>query len=436
VSEHLEAELRVILGEAAVTSDLQARQKASIDGSALSPIIAAKLPLGLADLVAFPRTAEEIALTVHAATRHRVGITVRGKGTGNYGQGIPMHGGLVIDVSRARAIVDIGDGYIEAEAGASLSALERAATKAGQQLLMYPSTAHSSVGGFLSGGSGGTGSIKNGSNQNDFVLALDVVHATDDAQLRRVDGRDVDAYLHSYGTVGIIARARIRLEPLQDWRGVYASFDDFAQLMAVSDALTALEPTPRLISGDAPIVAAALPPDPAIDEHRAGLRGIFDISTIAAVEAIVVAGGGRIDDVREGASATMKISTLSYNHPIEWLQKAHPGRYFHLEVGGRALLDGLDAVLAVYDGAVLHLEAQAAGPGGMLAGHYESEEQVRAGMERLADLGVGVHYPHHWEVDHEVERTRQLARVTDPFGLLNPGKLPQAAVATAGIHQS
>jgi hypothetical protein len=39
---------------------------------------------------------------------------------------------------------------------------------------------------------------------------------------------------------------------------------------------------------------------------------------------------------------------ISYNHPIEWLQRAHPGTYFHVEVGGGELIDRIDDVAAVY----------------------------------------------------------------------------------------
>nr|BFF14961.1 hypothetical protein GCM10025699_62640 [Microbacterium flavescens] len=174
----LEGELRTLLGERGVSVELAAREKASLDGSRLSPVISEQLPLGLADLVAYPATAEQIAEVVAAAVRHGVPITPRGKGTGNYGQAIPMSGGLVLDMTRAKAIVEVGDGFITAEAGATMVALEQAANKAGQQILMYPSTAQSSLGGFLSGGSGGTGSIKHGSNSSGFVTALDVVHAS------------------------------------------------------------------------------------------------------------------------------------------------------------------------------------------------------------------------------------------------------------------
>ena len=94
----LAAELTALLGERGVTTELRGREKASVDGARMSPILAAQLPLGLADLVAFPTNAEQIAEVVAAAVRHGVGITPRGKGTGNYGQGIPLEGGLVLDV--------------------------------------------------------------------------------------------------------------------------------------------------------------------------------------------------------------------------------------------------------------------------------------------------------------------------------------------------
>ena len=124
---------------------------------------------------------------------------------------------------------------------------------------------------------------------------------------------------------------------------------------------------------------------------------------------------------------------LSYNHPIEWLQKTSPGRYFHLEVGGRALVDRIDEVQAVFEGGMLHIEAQYDGsPIGMLAGVYDHPEQVFAGIDALRALGVGVHSPHQWHVDFEVERTRALAARTDPRGLLNPGKLVSTLAPGAG----
>jgi FAD/FMN-containing dehydrogenase len=426
----LEAELREMLGERGVTTEPAALERSSVDGSRLSPIIREQLPLGTAELVAYPSSAEQIAQVVAAAVRHGVPITPRGKGTGNYGQAIPMSGGLVLDLSRARAIVEVGDGFITAEAGASMVSLEQAANTAGQQILMYPSTANSSIGGFLSGGSGGTGSIKHGSNSNGFVVALDVVHAVPDAELVHVEGDDAQPYVHNYGTAGIIARATVALEPLQDWRAFFASFDTFEQALSLIRPFADLEPTPRLVSADLPLLANALPADPGIPADRASLRAILDVASVAEATRLVEAAGGRVDDVREGPQASMKISMMSYNHPIEFLQKAYPDTYFHVEVAGDALIDRIDEVHAVYPGGMLHIESQHGRPIGMLAGIYTSAEDVYAGFAKLTELGVGFHNPHQWYVDFEPERTIALAATTDPQHLLNPGKLVDPALVT------
>lgn len=419
----LEAALTEALGPRGVSSDPRQREKASVDGARMSPVIAELLPLGVADLVAFPADAAEIAETVRIAVAHGAPITARGKGTGNYGQAIPMPGGLVLDTSRARAVVEVGDGWITAEAGAPMAALELAARQRGQQLWMYPSTVHSSIGGFLSGGSGGTGSIAHGSNHEGFVLALDVATPASDGTIVHVEGEDALGYVHNYGTAGIIIRATVRLEPLQEWRGLYASFGDFAGSMSVLQRLAALRPHPRLVSADDPHVTAQLPPDPAFPEGRSSLRTIIDATLVEEATAIISAAGGRIEDVREGPQVSAAISVLSYNHPIEWLQKSEPGVYFHVEVGGDALIDRHDEVMAVYPGAHLHIEATGLRPIGMLAGVYESPEQIIEGITALTALGVGVHSPHQWNVDFRLPETIELARVTDPRGLLNPGKL-------------
>ncbi|HEV7950495.1 MAG TPA: FAD-binding oxidoreductase [Glaciihabitans sp.] len=425
--EALHAELVELLGPRGATLELRAREKASVDGAKMSPIITEQLPLGLADIVAFPTTAEEIAAVIEASARHGVGITPRGKGTGNYGQAIPLEGGLVLDMSKARSIIEVGDGFITADAGTPMIAMEQAARETGQELWMYPSTAQSSIGGFLAGGSGGTGSIVHGSNHEGFVAALDIVH-TATPGLQHVEGDEAQLYVHNYGTAGIIARATVRLDPMHDWRAFYASFDEFDDVLPLLKSFASLVPSPRLVSADLPFIADALPDDPAIPAGRTSLRIILDAATIEEATALVVSGGGRVEEVREGPQASVRLSTLSYNHPIEWLQKTSPGTYFHLEVGGDALVDRINDVHAVYPGGMLHIEGRIDRPIGMLAGIYESPEQVYAGIDALKALGVGVHSPHQWFVDFEAERTQTLATTTDPAGLLNPGKLVVSAV--------
>lgn len=418
-------ELEDLLGPGGVTTSSEAREKASMDGATMSPVIAEQLPLGLADVVAFPKDALQISEVVSAAARLGVPVTPRGRGTGNYGQGIPLAGGLVMDLTKARAVVDVLDGVVTAEAGATMAQLERAAAATGQQLWMYPSTIHSTLGGFLSGGSGGTGTIVHGSNWEGFAAALDIAHPTRKAALVHVEGEEAQPYLHTYGTLGVIARATVRLEPLQDWHAFYASFDDFTPVLSLVRAFPEeLSPAPRLVSGDRPPIVDALPSDPAVPRGRASLRAILDSAALPMAAQMVERAGGRVEDVRPGLQACARVSLLSYNHPIYWLQRsAPPNTFFHVEVARDPLVDRVNEVESVYPGGVLHVEAGHEFPIGMLAAPFESTEAVLAGYARLEEMGVRVHSPHQWFVDHEVGRARALKRELDPLAVLNPGKL-------------
>lgn len=426
------AELTELLGPDAVTDDLGIRERASVDGCRMSPILTAKLPLGLADVVAYPSTAEEIGLVVAAAYRHGVPVTARGKGTANYGQGLPMEDGLILDTTRARRIVEIGDGYVTVEAGAVFATIENAVRATGQELWMYPSTAQSTMAGFLAGGSGGTGSVEHGSiSSGPFVLALDVAYANGSPELVHIEGEEAKVFLHTYGVAGVIARATVALEPLRAWRAVYASFPDYHQVMELMVPFGTREPSPRLVSADPAEIANTLPASPGLPADRASLRAILRQEELAWATERIEAAGGRVDLVLDEPAEMIRMSMLSYNHAIEWLMKAYPGTYFHLELVGNALTERLDEVQAVYPGGLLHLEAQKDRPLGLLAAEFESEEAVYAAFERFEAMGLFIHNPHQWWVDNQVARTRALKAVTDPRSILNPGKMPATDIVNA-----
>ncbi|MCT2263234.1 dehydrogenase [Dietzia maris] len=418
-------DLLELLGPDAVRTDDHALDRASRDGSYLSPILRAQWPIGRPEVVCRPTTVEQVSAVVRAAVRRRVPITSRGKGTGNYGQVVPLHGGLVLDMTALRGIdhVDPEAGVVTAEAGVRMLTLEkRLADRHGRQLWMYPSTVQSTLGGFLAGGSAGTGTIVHGRNHEGFVEALDVVFAHEDAEVVHLEGADAQPFVHTYGVAGIIVRATVRIEPLQDWRCLYASFADHHEAFDAVRRVHRVEPAPRLCSADGAHVASCLPDDDAIPAGRASLRTIVDAAAVEQVEAVVVEAGGVVEAVRKGVNESIKVSTLSYNHPTHWLQKAEPDTWFHMECQGDALVERLDEVEAVYPGGTLHLEAGHGRMFGMLNGHFTTAEAAYEGVPALEALGVRVHSPHQYRVDHGTEAVRALAARTDPFGLLNPGR--------------
>lgn len=419
--EGLADDLLAILGPRGISTLPRALARAGRDGSGMSPILSAQ-DLGTPDLVCYPRTADVVPAIVRAAVARGVPITTRGKGTGNYGQVIPRFGGLVLDMTSLTDIHSVTDRSVTAQAGARMINLEQAAWNRGSQLWMYPSTVQSTLGGFLSGGSAGTGTIVHGRNHEGFVDALDIVYGTEDADVVHLEGDEAQPFIHTYGVAGIIVGASVRVEPLQEWHCVYASFGSHREAFDAAMLVSKLEPKPRLLSADGPVIVDALPDDPALVRGRASVRGILDARVVDSAADLLVSGGGRIEAVREGIAETVKLSTLSYNHPTWWLQKAQPDTWFHMEVRGDALVTRLEEVEKVYEGGMLHLEVGHQMMFGMLNGIYRSPQQVIDGVAALAELGVGVHSPHQWYVDLDAERVRALAAVTDPRGLLNPGR--------------
>jgi FAD/FMN-containing dehydrogenase len=424
----LTAELSRLLGEDAVTRDEAARLTASTDWAHMSPVLRPMLPGGVADVVARPADADGIAAAVGAAHRHRVPITVRGQGTGNYGQGIPLFGGLVIDTSRATKVLAVEDGWITAEAGASFVLMEKAALATGQELAIMPSTVGSTIGGFIAGGAGGTGSIANGAVWDGYIRSLRVVPCTDDATPVDVPYPDNMAQSHAFGVSGVIATATVALRPARRWTALFASFAELDGAVAAGEELFGLDPTPRLLSLDeAGVVATFRPADPAMPADRLSLRGIVTEDSVPAATAVIERHGGRVDAVRPKGPAL--VASLSYNHTTYRVRKLRP-ELTHLQCGGPGLTRRRAEVAEVAPDSLIHLEgfADLAGGGwfwaGMLFLRFDDVDSLYDRMARLAEVEVFVNDPHTWVLKNRVEMIRAAATRFDPDGLLNPGKLP------------
>ena len=78
--------------------------KLSKDYYYFSPILAEQLKDKVGDLVVRPKTEAEVLKVARACVEAKVPLTVRGAGTGNYGQAIPLSGGIVLDLSMMNAV--------------------------------------------------------------------------------------------------------------------------------------------------------------------------------------------------------------------------------------------------------------------------------------------------------------------------------------------
>ena len=129
------AGLQADLGAIATIADPARLKTRSRDFYWYSPILREQLEDVRADLVVMPRNEDEAIATLAACFRRGIPVTPRGAGTGNYGQAMPVAGGVVLDLSGLSDGRFLRRGVLRAESGARLLDLDRKAREeTGQEL--------------------------------------------------------------------------------------------------------------------------------------------------------------------------------------------------------------------------------------------------------------------------------------------------------------
>ncbi|MBV9079334.1 MAG: FAD-binding oxidoreductase, partial [Methylobacteriaceae bacterium] len=218
--------LLAALGDVPVELDPTAVRRRSRDFFWYSPVLNRQLHGKAADLIAKPRDEADVVRVAGACARLGIPLTVRAGGTGNYGQAVPLEGGVLLDVSGLDAVEWIRPGAVRVGAGARMHELDAKLRAEGWELRMHPSTKRmATIGGFIAGGSGGVGSVAWGVLRDPGnLLAARIVTMEPEPRVIELRGRDVQAVNHGYGTTGIITMLEVPTAPAWDWIDVTIAF--------------------------------------------------------------------------------------------------------------------------------------------------------------------------------------------------------------------
>ncbi|MBU2868453.1 FAD-binding oxidoreductase [Pacificibacter marinus] len=407
-----------------------------------SPILKEQLDGKIGQVVVIPTSEEEVITIAAAAAKHRIPVTVRGGGTGNYGQCVPMEGGIILDMTKLNRVLEISDGRVVCEAGARIERVETAVSETGQMLTMFPSTKRlATIGGFMSGGSGGIGSLRNGMlRDGGNVNYVRVVTLEETPQVIELHGADILKVQHAYGTNGIITAMDYALMPTVDWQHTIVLFDGYDAALACAkeaqeDGIDAFLMTvvERRFARFYKRLAAHFPSD------RDAIFAMIAPEDVDAFAAKVAAHGGSVTVSRSlhdlEAAKLPATWECGWNHTTlqalkherdtwTYLQIAYPRPfdpalalrqqerygeelYFHHEM---ARMDGDIQIFAL---PILRWTSRAR--------TYEIIDE----MERLD--GCTVFDPHVITIEDggmkEIDTTQiEFKKLADPHGLMNPGK--------------
>ena len=409
-----------------------------------SPVLKARLDHVTAAFVVAPKTEVEVIEVLRTCYANDVPVTVRGAGTGNYGQAMPLAGGCVLHMKNLNAVKSVHPGRVVVEPGCLLKDLD-AATKAqsGQELRMFSSTwATATIGGFIAGGSGGVGSCTWGALRDlGNIIRLRVVTMEAEPRVLEFRGEELHRVSHAYGTNGIITELEMPLAPAYDWVELFVTCDDFPQAAQFAQDLGNEDGIlKKLITVfEAPIAQSyfqRVAPHIHTGQHLLALM-IAPHAMDGFLTFLARRPGAQIiyrSDETHWPREPGPVYEYGWNHTTLRALKVDPAiTYLQVRFAGPDMLDKIERIRTRLSPEVLHhLEVMQEGGQTMMAGlslvRFSTEARLDEIVKIHEDEGCMIFNPHRYTLEEGGRQTvdaRQLdfKREADPKGLLNPGKM-------------
>ena len=447
--DSLRVELRALLGPENLIESGESLVSLSQDYYWYSPALKPLLGDKRADVVARPGTIDQLRSLLAACYRAQVGVTPRGGGTGNYGQCMPIYGGVVVDVTRLDRVHSVEGGVVRAEPGARLGVIESLARPAGWELRCYPSTwMKATLGGFFGGGAGGIGGVRwGGIASGDTVKSITILTCEAEPRTIRYEGPAAMVALRTFGTTGIMTEIEMRLAPKLDYDQIALSSPDWDLLLEWTDAATRNPQWRKRVASQFqwPIPSYF---KPITKQLRANEHVSFLMPERSQTAEFIASAekAGLTCVYNRPLSDPPKppfLSDFTYNHTTLWAIKTDPS-ITYVQAGFTADFRAQikDLMTRFKDEVLIHLEwgardpsrvmgpdasPEAMGVGGIPLIRYTTPERFNEIVGYARSIGVYVGDTHTYHLTATTPEgtlaRHALKHEVDPRGLLNPGKM-------------
>ncbi len=403
-----------------------------------SPVLAQRLKNCCSEIVVRPKSLEAVQLIASTCARKKVSLTIRGSGTGNYGQCVPLHGGVVMLMNSLSNIrhFDKETGVVTVEPGCLISDLERYLSLHGRQLRLMPSTWRSaSIGGFLSGGSGGIGSVRWGFLRDPgHLLSLEIITLEPTPKKLKLNALEAEGLNHAYGTNGIITAITLCTSQAVSWQEVCIDSENWRSSVELLLSCSSSAIELNLCSLLEKNIVEQLPNWYNLPHGKNRLLFLVSPDGVSTLERLASDKGGTFRFLGlEKEQKGFGLRELSWNHTTLHLRAKDSSWTYLQMLLPQPELNALEELKARWGDSLLwHLESVRQNGSQRLAAlpliKWSGEKSLNEVIENCKDLGAIIFNPHVLTVEEgglgivDVDQVKAKKKY-DPYGLMNPGKL-------------
>ena len=425
------------------------------------------------DLVIRPGSTEQVSNIVSIANKHSIPICPRGAGIGLPGGAVHIKSGIALDLKNMNRIEELNarDLTVTVEAGVVTKDLQDEVAKF---RLFYPpepgSAGFSTIGGNVAECTGGITGMKYGVTR-DYVLALEIVLPdgsvinTGRKTLKSVAGYDLTRFfVGSEGTLGVLTKITLKLLPMPEKIGTVMSFfKDIDSALNTTDSIlikNLLHPRSLEFADKTCIDAVRDSTEEKIPEEAEALllidvdgnekNVVNDISRVVSLctenSALKTSIANTEEerntlwDIRKSVSPSLfKAASMKFDEDFcvprskvrVVLKKVYElSKIYSLKVAAFGQIgEGHIHLNVIYnngeevDGSVHNLVSQILKEGVSISGTITSEHGVSDANAEFTCQTLSLRRVELELTPHEIEIMKDLKKMFDPKGIMNPGKV-------------